>query len=128
MALTSPFYRSKIYVQRGAGLGGIFRSLWQLIRPAATSIIKTGQSALRSDLGQTLAKAATESGLSLASSALRGEDLKESFRKSTKEGRVKAADALDRKRTALSTTTTRGSGKRRRRGGRVGNRGISLFA
>ena len=67
-------------IQKGRGIGGLLRLLKSVFMPAVKSVGKTVLRAAKSDTGKMIGRAlkeqVIESGINLATSALRGENLK----------------------------------------------------
>ena len=92
-------------IQKGRGIGGLLRLLKSVFMPAVKSVGKTVLRAAKSDtgkmIGQALKEQAIESGINLATSALRGENLKntaEAELQASKDTAAKTLDKIQRKR------------------------------
>jgi len=77
-------FRGGDRIQKGKGIGGILRAVVSLFKPMAQTIGKTAVNAVRSKTGKMVLDAVKDQALSsvvnLTADALRGNDLKESFR------------------------------------------------
>lgn len=92
-------------IQKGRGIGGLLRLLKSVFMPAVKSVGKTVLRAAKSDtgkiIGHALKEQAIESGINLATSALRGENLKntaEAELQASKDTAAKTLDKIQRKR------------------------------
>ena len=69
-------------IQRGRGLGGLLRMIKSIFTPVLKSVgknvVKAATSNTAKSIAKTLGEQAIESGINLATDALRGNDLKES--------------------------------------------------
>ena len=82
-------------LQRGRGLGGLLR----LVKSVFTPIAKTAVKAAKSNTGKAIFKAlkeqAIDSSVNLASDALRGNNIKESFQNEVESIRQNTANTLE---------------------------------
>ena len=92
-------------IQKGRGIGGLLRLLKSVFMPAVKSVGKTVLRAAKSDtgkmIGHALKEQAIESGVNLATSALRGENLKnvvETEFQTSKDTAAKTLERIQRKR------------------------------
>ena len=98
-------------IQQGRGIGGLFRglirglssaipSLFRSAGKVASGVGRTALKAAKSKTGQMILdkakEQAMESTLNLATDALRGNDLQESFSREVDSSKLKAADVLDK--------------------------------
>ena len=87
-------------VQKGRGIGGLLRLLKSVFMPAVKSVGKTVLRAAKSDtgkmIGHALKEQAIESGINLATSALRGENLKNTVETEFQTSKDTAAKTLER--------------------------------
>ena len=87
-------------IQKGRGIGGLLRLLKSVFLPAVKSVGKTVLRTAKSDTGKMIAHAlkeqAIESGINLASSALRGENLKNAAEAELQTSKDTAAKTLER--------------------------------
>ena len=76
-------FRGGEYHQRGRGIGGFFRGLWNLFRPVAksvgSSIAKAATSDTAKSIAKTLGEQALDSTLNMTKDAIAGNDLKSSL-------------------------------------------------
>lgn len=107
------------YLQRGRGIGSflssLFRSVVPVLKTVGTNVLKSG---LVKDVGRTLADSAVKGGLRLATTALDGGSLKESFGSSVSDAKravsqvIKGQQPQSRssgvKRAAAATSSSRG--------------------
>lgn len=93
-------FRGGERIQRGRGIGGILRFFKSLFTPALSKLGGTVVKAAQSQAGKLAVKAlkeqAIDSGMILAGDALRGNDMKESFRKQVGNARKRGATTLDK--------------------------------
>lgn len=80
------------FSQRGRGLGNIFGSLMRAVVPIGKSIFK---SPITKSILRTVRDTALEGGVSMASDALRGRDVGESFQDSLGTAKNRLADSLE---------------------------------
>ena len=87
-------------IQRGRGLGGLLRMFKSLFSPVLKSVgknvVKAATSNTAKSIAKTLGEQAIESGLNLATDALRGNNLKESANNEFTTFKHTAADSLDK--------------------------------
>lgn len=73
------YFRGGEYQQRGRGIGGFFRGLWNLFRPVAksvgSSIVKAATSDTAKSIAKTLGEQALDSTLNMTKDAIAGNDL-----------------------------------------------------
>lgn len=83
------------YVQRGFGIGSFLSGIFRKIVP---SLFKAGKKIVNSDVAKQALKAGKEAvidgAVSLASDAIRGEDVKKNFGENLQSARAKVADAM----------------------------------
>ena len=92
-------------IQKGRGIGGLLRLLKSVFMPAVKNVGQTVLRAAKSDTGKIIRHAlkeqAIESGINLATSALRGENFKntaEAELQASKETAAKTLERIQRKR------------------------------
>ena len=87
-------------IQKGRGIGGLLRLLKSVFMPAVKSVGKTVLRAAKSDTGKMIGRAlkeqAIESGINLATSDLRGENLKDAAETELQTSKDTAAKTLER--------------------------------
>ena len=87
-------------IQRGRGLGGLLRMFKSLFSPVLKSVgknvVRAATSNTAKSIAKTLGEQAIESGLNLATDALRGNNLKESANNEITALKSTAANSLDR--------------------------------
>ena len=87
-------------IQKGRGIGGLLRLLKSVFMPAVKSVGKSVLRAAKSDtgkmIGHALKEQAIESGINLATSALRGENLKNTVETEFQTSKDTAAKTLER--------------------------------
>ena len=87
-------------IQRGRGLGGLLRMFKSLFSPVLKSVgknvVKAATSNTAKSIAKTLGEQAIESGLNLATDALRGNNFKESANNEFAAFKNTAADSLDK--------------------------------
>ena len=73
------YFRGGEYQQRGRGIGGFFRGLWNLFRPVAksvgSSIVKAATSDTAKSIAKTLGEQALDSTLNMTKDAIAGNEL-----------------------------------------------------
>ena len=86
-------------IQRGRGLGGILRMIKSLFTPVLKSVgknvVKAATSNTAKSIVKTLGEQAIESGINLATDALRGNNMKESANNEFTSFKNTAADTLE---------------------------------
>lgn len=86
-------------IQRGRGLGGILRMIKSLFTPVLKSVgknvVKAATSNTAKSIAKTLGEQAIESGINLATDALRGNNMKESANNEFTSFKNTAADTLE---------------------------------
>ena len=86
-------------IQRGRGLGGILRMIKSLFTPVLKSVgknvVKAATSNTAKSIAKTLGEQAIESGINLATDALRGNNIKESANNEFTSFKNTAADTLE---------------------------------
>ena len=102
-------FRGGVRLQRGRGIGGLLRLVKSLFTPlvksAGKSIVKAATSNTGKAVLNSIKDQAIDSGIKLATDALRGEDMNESLQSELQTVKHKAADGLEsvvrnRKRTS----------------------------
>lgn len=92
-------FRGGERLQRGRGIGGLLRLVKSVFSPFIKSAGKTIVKAATSDTGKNILNSvkdqALETGLHLASDALRGKDMKESVQNEVQNVKRKAADFIE---------------------------------
>lgn len=87
-------------IQKGRGIGGLLRLLKSVFMPAVKSVGKTVVKAAKSEtgkmIGHALKEQAIESGINLATSALRGENLQNTVEAELQTSKDTAAKTLER--------------------------------
>ena len=93
-------FRGGERIQRGRGIGGILRFFKSLFAPALSKLSGTVVKAAQSQAGKVamnaLKEQAIDSGMNLAADALRGNDMKESWRNQVGNARIRGATTLER--------------------------------
>lgn len=106
-------------LQRGRGLGGLLRLAKSVFSPIARSVSKAVNSGTGKSIMKALKQQAIDSSLNLATDALRGNNLSESFQNEIGNIRENAADNIDslkRHKTKKKTNLKqRGRAKKRSR-------------
>ena len=92
-------FRGGERLQRGRGIGGLLRLVKSvfapLVKTAGKSIVKAATSTTGKKVLNTIKDQAIESGMRLATDALRGEDMSISLENERQHVKRKAADALE---------------------------------
>ena len=92
-------FRGGVRLQRGRGIGGLLRLVKSLFTPlvksAGKSIVKAATSNTGKAVLNTIKDQAIDSGIKLATDALRGEDMNESLQSELQTVKHKAADGLE---------------------------------
>ena len=92
-------FRGGERLQRGRGIGGLLRLVKSvfspLIKSAGKTIVKAATSNTGKQLLNTVKDQAIETGVKLATDALRGEDMKESVQNEIQNVKRKAADVIE---------------------------------
>lgn len=103
------------FSQRGRGLGNIFGSLMRAVIPLGKSIFR---SPITKSILNSVKDSAIQGGVSVASDALRGGDVKESLKKNLGNARDRLANTLDSNFQTGKRSKKRGKGggkKKKRR-------------
>lgn len=103
------------YIQRGRGFGSIFSSIFRSAVPALKTLgSKILGSSITKNVGKTLAQSALQGGLSLASDALDGKNVKDSFSSNVTQARRNLAKTLRKEVAARSSVPVKSPVKRKR--------------
>ena len=101
-------------LQRGRGIGGLLQLVKSVFSPLVKSAGKSIVKAVTSNTGKavmnTIKDQAIDSGMKLATSALRGEDMDESLQEEMQKVKRKAADGLESVRRMKKQRTTKPEG------------------
>ena len=103
------------YLQRGRGLGGLLRLAKSVFSPIVRSVTKAAKSNTGKSILNALKQQAIESSMNLATDALRGNDMSESFQgevKSIRENAANSIESLRKPRKRTKQKKQRGSGCR----------------
>ena len=118
------------YLQRGRGLGGLLRLAKSVFSPIVRTVAKAAKSNTGKSILNALKQQAIESSVNLATDALRGNDMSESFQgelDSIRENTANSIENLRKPRKRGKKRAQKGSGfeskaKKSRRSETVGNR------
>ncbi len=121
-------FNPSAHIQRGDGLGSLFRSFFTFAKPfvkkGVSSIAKAGRSKIAQSIVKDVKNAAIETGLELATTALKPESGKEDYHLAVSNGvnnlKRKLAGRVDETKAALLDPAPTKPKKRRR-----GRRGAS---
>ena len=111
------------YLQRGRGLGGLLRLAKSVFSPIVRTVAKAAKSNTGKSILNALKQQAIESSVNLATDALRGNDMSESFQgelDSIRENAANSIENLRKPRKRPKKKAQKGSGleaKRSRRSG-----------
>ena len=83
------------YLQRGRGLGGLLRLAKSVFSPIARTVVKAAKSNTGKSILNALKQQAIESTVNLATDALRGNDMSESFQGELGSIRENAANSIE---------------------------------
>ena len=101
-------------LQHGRGIGGLLRLVKSVFSPLVKSAGKSIVKAVTSNTGKavmnTIKDQAIDSGMKLATSALRGEDMDESLQEEMQKVKRKVADGLESVRRMKKQRTTKPEG------------------
>ena len=101
------------YLQRGRGLGGLLRLAKSVFSPLVRTVARAAKSNTGKSILNALKQQAIESSVNLATDALRGNDMKESFQgelNSIRENAANSIEDLRRPRKRTKPQKQRGSG------------------
>ena len=111
------YFRGGEYQQRGRGIGGFFRGLWNLFRPVAksvgSSIVKAATSDTAKSIAKTLGEQALDSTLNMTKDAIAGNDLQSSLDREVGHFKRKGTDIITEIQTKRAKTNQKGSGKKK---------------
>ena len=89
------------HLQRGRGLGGLLRLAKSVFSPIARTVVKAAKSNTGKSILNALKQQAIESTVNLATDALRGNDMSESFQGEINSIRENAADSIENLRKPM---------------------------
>ena len=101
------------YLQRGRGLGGLLRLAKSVFSPIVRTVAKAAKSNTGKSILNALKQQAIESSVNLATDALRGNDMSESFQgelNSIRENAANSIESLRKPRKRTKPKKQRGSG------------------
>ena len=101
------------YLQRGRGLGGLLRLAKSVFSPIVRTVTKAAKSSTGKSILNALKQQAIESSMNLATDALRGNDMSESFQgelTSIRENAANSIESLRKPRKRTKQKKQRGSG------------------
>lgn len=102
-------------LQRGRGIGGLLRLAKGLFSP----IVKTAKRAITSKAakaaGKAIANQLVESGANIATDALMGNDVNESFQRELQAGRKNAAIGMQKLKTSVQQKRTKQPPKKKKK-------------
>ena len=101
------------YLQRGRGLGGLLRLAKSVFSPIVRTVTKAAKSSTGKSILNALKQQAIESSMNLATDALRGNDMSESFQgelMSIRENAANSIESLKKPRKRTKQKNQRGSG------------------
>ena len=80
------------YIQKGHGLGGIFKSVTKLFQPIARNIVKVANKPEVRKILKNVGRSAADTGRELLISSLKGEDVKPGLKRRIDVGKKKASE------------------------------------
>ena len=83
-------------LQRGRGIGGLLRLAKSVFSPIAKTVVRAAKSNTGKSILKALKEQAIDSTVNLATDALKGKDMKESFQNEISNVRENAANSLTR--------------------------------
>ena len=90
-------YKGQQYVQRGRGIGNLFSRFFRGVIPALSNFGRSiFSSPLTRDIGKTLLDSGVTGGLNVLSSALKGDDTKETLKREFQGAKRQVAGQLDK--------------------------------
>lgn len=108
------FHTSRDYIQRGAGIGSFFSSIYRAVVPVLRAIGVVGAKAVKGPVGQAVVKkakrSAMQAGLNIAEDAINGENILQSAKTNVKKA---GGDVISYGLKKITKATKRG-GKRGR--------------
>ena len=115
-------------LQRGRGIGGLLHLVKSVFSPLIKSAGKTVVKAVTSESGKTfmnsLKDQAIDSGMKIATDALRGEDMEESLQQELQHVKRKAADGLESVRRMKKQRTAKPKARTPSKSNQLKARGI----
>ena len=94
-------FRGGERLQRGRGIGGLLRLAKGIFKPLATSVKTALTSNVAKKAGKAIANQLVESGANIATDALMGNNVNESFERELQAGRHKAAVGVQNFKTNI---------------------------
>ena len=91
------------HLQRGRGLGGLLRLAKSVFSPIARTVVKAAKSNTGKSILNALKQQAIESTVNLATDALRGNDMSESFQGEINSIRENAANSIENLRKPMKS-------------------------
>ena len=108
-------FRGGERLQRGHGIGGLLRLARGLFKPLATAAKKAITSKTAKAAGKAITNQLVESGANIASDALMGNDINESFQRELVSGRQNAAIGVQNLKRSLQQKKTKQPPKKKKK-------------
>ena len=108
-------FRGGERLQRGRGIGGLLRLARGLFKPLATVAKKAITSKTAKAAGKAITNQLVESGANIASDALMGNDINESFQRELVSGRQNAAIGVQNLKRSLQQKKTKQPPKKKKK-------------
>ena len=108
-------FRGGERLQRGRGIGGLLRLARGLFKPLATAAKKAITSKTAKAAGKAITNQLVESGANIASDALMGNDINESFQRELVSGRQNAAIGVQNLKRSLQQKKTKQPPKKKKK-------------
>ena len=102
-------------LQRGRGIGGLLRLARGLFKPLVTNAKKVITSNAAKAAGKAIANQFVESGANIASDALMGNDVNESFQRELQAGRKNAAIGVQKLKRGIQQKRTKEPPKKKKK-------------
>ena len=102
-------------LQRGRGIGGLLRLAKGLFSPIVKTVKRAITSKAAKATGKAIAKQLVESGANIASDALMGNDINESFQRELVSGRQNAAIGVQNLKRSLQQKKTKQPPKKKKK-------------
>ena len=108
-------FRGGERLQRGRGIGGLLRLARGLFKPLVTNAKKVITSNAAKAAGKAIANQFVESGANIASDALMGNDVNESFQRELQAGRKNAAIGVQKLKRGIQQKRTKEPPKKKKK-------------
>ena len=108
-------FRGGERLQRGRGIGGLLRLARGLFKPLVTNAKKVITSNAAKTAGKAIANQLVESGANIATDALMGNDVNESFQRELQAGRKNAAIGVQKLKRGIQQKRTKEPPKKKKK-------------